>query len=93
LDELEEAGIIGPSQGAKPREILVTANEVQNTMKAGGELNAFDEVEEEIDDEEEEEEEYEDEENDEEEESDEEEEEYEDEEDDESEEEEEEKLI
>jgi len=45
LDELEEAGIIGPAQGAKPREILVTEVEVRDTMDAGGELNTFDEPE------------------------------------------------
>jgi len=28
LDELEEAGIIGPSNGAKPREILITAGTI-----------------------------------------------------------------
>ncbi len=38
LDELEAAGIIGPGEGAKPREILVTTT----TMDAGGELNVFD---------------------------------------------------
>jgi DNA segregation ATPase FtsK/SpoIIIE, S-DNA-T family len=30
LDELEEAGIIGPSNGAKPREILITADQLSN---------------------------------------------------------------
>ncbi|PLX26400.1 cell division protein FtsK [Candidatus Parcubacteria bacterium] len=53
LDELEEAGIIGPSQGAKPREILVTENEVSNPMNAGGKLNAFDDVADDEEDEEE----------------------------------------
>lgn len=43
LDELEEAGIIGPSQGAKPREILVTENEINDTMDAGSKFNSFDE--------------------------------------------------
>ncbi|EKE07562.1 MAG: hypothetical protein ACD_18C00054G0003 [uncultured bacterium] len=43
LDELEEAGIVGPSQGAKPREILVTAETVGRTMNAGGEHNVFSE--------------------------------------------------
>lgn len=54
LDELEAAGVIGPGDGAKPREILVTEVEVSATMDAGGELNVFDEkqeVEEEIPDE------------------------------------------
>jgi DNA segregation ATPase FtsK/SpoIIIE, S-DNA-T family len=62
LDELEEAGIIGPSNGAKPREILVTETEL-HTMDMGGELNVYEdstpstdevptEVEEEVDDEE-----------------------------------------
>jgi S-DNA-T family DNA segregation ATPase FtsK/SpoIIIE len=45
LDELEEAGVIGPSNGAKPREILVTETEIHDTMDAGGDLNAFDEPE------------------------------------------------
>ncbi len=42
LDELEEAGIIGPSDGAKPREILVTESNGYDSMDAGGELNAYD---------------------------------------------------
>jgi hypothetical protein len=42
LDELESAGVIGPGEGAKPREILVTATEISNTMDAGGSLNVFD---------------------------------------------------
>ncbi|MFA6427341.1 MAG: DNA translocase FtsK 4TM domain-containing protein [Candidatus Magasanikbacteria bacterium] len=42
LDELEEEGIIGPGDGAKPREILVTETEVNDTMDAGAEFNAFD---------------------------------------------------
>jgi len=41
LDELEEAGIIGPAHGAKPREILMTNEQINATMNAGGELNAF----------------------------------------------------
>ncbi len=43
LDELEEAGIIGPGEGAKPREILVTEVEVSSTMGMGQEFNVFDE--------------------------------------------------
>lgn len=43
LDEMEEAGIIGPGDGAKPREILVTNNVGSGTMDAGGELNVFEE--------------------------------------------------
>ncbi|MBU2542287.1 DNA translocase FtsK, partial [Patescibacteria group bacterium] len=42
LDELESAGIIGPADGAKPREILVTERVINETMDAGGELNVFD---------------------------------------------------
>ena len=42
LDELEAAGIIGPADGAKPREILVTESAAYDTMDAGGELNDFD---------------------------------------------------
>lgn len=41
LDELEEAGIIGPAQGAKPREILVTGPRGSATMGAGGEHTVF----------------------------------------------------
>jgi hypothetical protein len=41
LDELEEAGVVGPADGAKPREILVTAIDAHGTMQAGGELNVF----------------------------------------------------
>ncbi|MBT3817177.1 MAG: hypothetical protein HOE80_02275 [Candidatus Magasanikbacteria bacterium] len=41
LDELEEAGIIGPSNGAKPREILISEKEIEKTMGAGGELNVY----------------------------------------------------
>ena len=42
LDELEAAGVIGPANGAKPREILVTERVIAETMDAGGELNVFD---------------------------------------------------
>lgn len=42
LDELEEAGIIGPGEGAKPREILVNEREVEeNTFPNGGNLNVY----------------------------------------------------
>ena len=58
LDELEEAGVIGPSNGSKPREILMTKEEGLATMGAGGEHNVFNdpapEPEEEIEEEEEE---------------------------------------
>ena len=44
LDELEEAGIIGPSQGSKPRDILVTGSAGVATMgTAGREHTVFDE--------------------------------------------------
>ncbi|HBB37802.1 MAG: Cell division protein FtsK/SpoIIIE [Candidatus Magasanikbacteria bacterium GW2011_GWD2_43_18] len=43
LDELEEAGIIGPADGAKPREVLVTEKQVSSTMDMGQEYNVFDE--------------------------------------------------
>jgi DNA segregation ATPase FtsK/SpoIIIE, S-DNA-T family len=43
LDELEAAGIIGPADGAKPREILTTEVEIENSSEGmGQELNAFD---------------------------------------------------
>jgi S-DNA-T family DNA segregation ATPase FtsK/SpoIIIE len=42
LDELEEAGIIGPSQGAKPREILVSKEEIfETSMGAGQQFNYY----------------------------------------------------
>ncbi len=50
LDELEAAGVIGPADGAKPREVFVTEDEINDTMprgvespgsEAGGELNVF----------------------------------------------------
>lgn len=42
LDELEEAGIIGPGEGAKPREILVNEREVEeNSFPNGGNLNVY----------------------------------------------------
>jgi len=50
LDELESAGVIGPGDGAKASEILASA--VPETMNAGGELNVFDSVEEEVEEEE-----------------------------------------
>ena len=42
LDEMEAAGIIGPADGAKPREILTTEVEI-SSAGAGGEFNVFDE--------------------------------------------------
>lgn len=60
LDEMEEAGIIGPADGAKPREILVAQSVVGVTMdafddtlseddeSAGGKLNVFDNEEDEV---------------------------------------------
>lgn len=41
LDELEEMGFIGPADGAKPREILVSEREVQTSMNMGGKLNVY----------------------------------------------------
>ncbi|KKW42809.1 MAG: translocase FtsK protein [Candidatus Magasanikbacteria bacterium GW2011_GWA2_56_11] len=41
LDELEAAGIVGPADGAKPREILVTIGAGNDTMDSGQELNVF----------------------------------------------------
>ncbi len=42
LDELEEAGIIGPGEGAKPREILVTETEIEeNDFSAAGRGNVY----------------------------------------------------
>lgn len=42
LDEMEAAGIIGPADGAKPRDILCAETEVEETMDSGAELNVFD---------------------------------------------------
>lgn len=43
LDELEAAHIIGPGEGAKPREILQNTRVIEEeTLDAGGELNAWD---------------------------------------------------
>ncbi len=43
LDELEEAGIIGPSDGAKPRDILIKKSALEDvSMQSGGHLNVFD---------------------------------------------------
>jgi len=41
LDELEEAGIVGPSNGSKPREILASAAAAAATMGAGGDKTVF----------------------------------------------------
>lgn len=41
LDELEQAGIIGPGDGAKPRDILMTKDEAYATMNAGQNLNVY----------------------------------------------------
>jgi S-DNA-T family DNA segregation ATPase FtsK/SpoIIIE len=45
LDELEMAGVVGPSEGSKPREILATEDtieeEIEATMNTGAELNVF----------------------------------------------------
>jgi len=42
LDELEEAGIIGPGEGAKPRDILVTETEIEeNDFSAAGRGNVY----------------------------------------------------
>lgn len=41
LDELEEAGVIGPGSGAKAREILMTKNELHGTLDSGAKHNVF----------------------------------------------------
>ena len=49
VDEMEEKGIVGPFQGSKPREILIT-KEQWETMKSGGNSQmAFDDLESEED--------------------------------------------
>lgn len=41
LDEMEEAGLVGPTEGAKPREILVTKDQTFATIKNSGEFNVY----------------------------------------------------
>ncbi|MBP9732088.1 MAG: DNA translocase FtsK 4TM domain-containing protein [Candidatus Magasanikbacteria bacterium] len=41
MDELEEAGVIGPGSGAKAREILMTKDQLHGTIDAGAKLNVF----------------------------------------------------
>ncbi len=41
IDELEEAGVIGPGSGAKAREILMTKEQLHGTIDAGAKLNVF----------------------------------------------------
>ncbi len=41
LDELEEAGVIGPGSGAKAREILMTRDELHGTIDSGAKHNVF----------------------------------------------------
>ncbi|OGH77542.1 MAG: hypothetical protein A3G08_00855 [Candidatus Magasanikbacteria bacterium RIFCSPLOWO2_12_FULL_47_9b] len=42
LDELEDAGIIGPGEGAKPREILVTETDIDDgMMEEAGQYNVY----------------------------------------------------
>lgn len=45
LDELESAGIIGPADGAKPRDVFVTDKAESGTMGAGSEFSVFAETE------------------------------------------------
>lgn len=53
LDELEQAGVVGPADGAKPREVFVTDEGESATMHAGQELNVFSAPETEADEEDE----------------------------------------
>ncbi len=41
MDELEEAGVIGPGSGSKAREILMTKDELNGTLNTGAKLNVF----------------------------------------------------
>jgi S-DNA-T family DNA segregation ATPase FtsK/SpoIIIE len=53
LDELEAAGIIGPGEGAKPRDILINEVEIEeNEFPHGGNLNVYKKTDERIDEEE-----------------------------------------
>lgn len=56
LDELEQAGIVGPADGAKPREVFVTSDDESGSMNSGQELNVFSAPKDEVTDTEEEEE-------------------------------------
>jgi len=38
---MEAAGIIGPADGAKPRDILCAETEIEENMDSGSELNVF----------------------------------------------------
>lgn len=42
MDELEEAGVIGPGSGAKAREILMTKDELHGTIASTAKHNVFD---------------------------------------------------
>ncbi|MBD3311020.1 MAG: hypothetical protein GF349_00805 [Candidatus Magasanikbacteria bacterium] len=41
MDELEKAGVVGPQDGSKPREVLMTLDDIETSMGAGGEQNVF----------------------------------------------------
>jgi len=41
IDELEEAGVVGPADGAKPREIMIGIEDINPTMNAGGNVNVY----------------------------------------------------
>jgi S-DNA-T family DNA segregation ATPase FtsK/SpoIIIE len=46
VDEMEEKGIVGPFQGSKPREILVTKEQWASMCSGGTEQMDFDDLEE-----------------------------------------------
>ena len=48
VDEMEERGIVGPADGARPRKVLITRDEWES-MKDGASSDYDDEVPEEID--------------------------------------------
>ena len=35
MDQLSEAGVVGPEEGTKPRKILMTAEEFENYLSSG----------------------------------------------------------
>ena len=48
VDEMEERGIVGPFQGAKPREILITQEQWESMRSGGSSQMDFDELTEEL---------------------------------------------
>ena len=49
VDEMEEKGIVGPFQGSKPREILITPEQWETMRSGGSKQMEFADLEEELD--------------------------------------------